>query len=166
LTIFLNDLCPLPECSQATLATSRLILRCCDHVFALVSEDLERFVADRSQLRKDWSATNATALVVLDLWRWNTHPIAAQDALDHVAALHAKRLEIGSPCCIAEVWDRFQFCNAGTECLIVCSARSLTTRGKKTLERSQHLITRLVRETEMGESLRDFGWQVSAVTPG
>ena len=55
---------------------------------------------------------------------------------------------------------------AGTEYAIVCSAIALTTRGKKTLERSQHLITRHVRETEMGESLREFGGRVSAVTAG
>ena len=55
---------------------------------------------------------------------------------------------------------------AGTEYAIVCSAIALTTRGKKPLERSQHLITRLVRETEMGESLRDFGGRVSAVMAG
>ena len=55
---------------------------------------------------------------------------------------------------------------AGTEYAIVGSAIALTTRGKKSLERSQHLITRLARETEMGESLRDFGGQMSAVTAG
>jgi hypothetical protein len=55
---------------------------------------------------------------------------------------------------------------AGTEYAIVCFAIALTTRGKKPLERSQHLITRLVRETEMGESFRDFDGRVSAVTPG
>jgi hypothetical protein len=55
---------------------------------------------------------------------------------------------------------------AGTEYAIVCFARALTTRGKKPLERSQHLITRPVRETEMGESLRDFGGRVSAVMAG
>ena len=58
-----------------------------------------------------------------------------------------------TPCCGKRVCDR----------PLRWSAHSA---GKKTIERSQHLITRLVRETEMGESLRDFGWQVSAVTAG
>ena len=45
------------------------------------------------------------------------------------------------------------------------STRSLaplqrSQRGEKTIERSQHPITRLVREAEMGESLRDFGGQM------
>ena len=44
-----------------------------DHIFAFVPEDLERFVEDRTQLRKDWAATNATAFVVLDVWLWDTH---------------------------------------------------------------------------------------------
>jgi hypothetical protein len=33
----------------------------------LVAEDLEGFVEDRSQLREDRAATNATAFVMLDL---------------------------------------------------------------------------------------------------
>jgi hypothetical protein len=77
-----------------------------------------------------------------------------------------QRLDIRCPCGMPEVWDRDSVATAGTEYTIVCSAIALTTRGKKPLERSQHLITRLVRETEMGESLRDFGWRVSAVTAG
>jgi hypothetical protein len=77
-----------------------------------------------------------------------------------------QRLDIRCPCGMPEVWDRDSVATAGTEYTIVCSAIALTTRGKKPLERSQHLITRLVRETEMRESLRDFGGRVSAVTAG
>ena len=77
-----------------------------------------------------------------------------------------QRSEIRNRCHIPEVWDRNAVSTAGTEYAIVWFAIALTTRGKKPIERSQHLITRLVRETEMGESLRDFGSQVSAVTPG
>jgi hypothetical protein len=39
---------------------SRSILGRSDHVFAFVAEYLERFVEDRSQLREDRAATNAT----------------------------------------------------------------------------------------------------------
>ena len=66
----------------------------------------------------------------------------------------------------ARVRGRHARHTAGTEYAIVCSAIALTTRGKKPIERSQHLITRHVRETEMGESLRGFGGRVSAVTAG
>jgi hypothetical protein len=65
------------------------VLRCGDHVFALVSEHLERFVEDRSQLGKDWAATNTAAFVVLDLWLRDAHSIAAHDAFGHVTAFHA-----------------------------------------------------------------------------
>ena len=66
----------------------------------------------------------------------------------------------------ARVRGRHARHTAGTEYAIVCSAIALTTRGKKPIERSQHLITRLVRETEMGESLRGFGGRVLPVTAG
>gem|GEM_PF-6202422 len=51
------------------------ILRCGDHVFALIAEDLEDFVEDRSKLGEDRAATNATAFVMLHLRLWNAHPI-------------------------------------------------------------------------------------------
>ena len=38
-----------------------------DHIFALVSNDLKRFVEDRTQLGKDRAAANAKDFVVLDL---------------------------------------------------------------------------------------------------
>ena len=41
----------------------------------LVAEDLERFVQDRSKLREDWAATNATTFVMLDFWLRDAHPI-------------------------------------------------------------------------------------------
>ena len=53
----------------------RSILRSCDHILALVTEDLERFVEDRSKLGEDRAATNATAFVMLDLRLWDAHPI-------------------------------------------------------------------------------------------
>ena len=46
-----------------------------DHVFALVAEDFESFVEDRSQLGEDRAATNATTFVVLDLWLRDAHPV-------------------------------------------------------------------------------------------
>ncbi|RLS73826.1 MAG: hypothetical protein DWH99_02525 [Planctomycetota bacterium] len=45
----------------------RSILRCGNHVFALIAEDLEGFVQDRSQLREDRATANATTFVMLDL---------------------------------------------------------------------------------------------------
>jgi len=42
---------------------------------ATFSEDLERFVEDRSQFRKDRAATNPAAFVVLDLGLWNAHSV-------------------------------------------------------------------------------------------
>ena len=53
----------------------RAVLRCGDHVFALVAKDLEGFVEDRTQLRKDRTATNSMSFMVLD---FNLRPI-----LDH-----------------------------------------------------------------------------------
>ena len=53
----------------------RTILGSRDHVFALVAEDLERFVEDRSKLRKVRAATNAKTFVMFDLRLWNDHPI-------------------------------------------------------------------------------------------
>ena len=53
----------------------RSILWSRDHVFALVTEDLEGFVQDRSKLREDRAVANATAFVMLDLWLWNTHSV-------------------------------------------------------------------------------------------
>jgi hypothetical protein len=53
----------------------RSILRSGDHVFALITEDLERFVEDRSKLREDRAATNATAFVTLDLRLRDAYPI-------------------------------------------------------------------------------------------
>jgi hypothetical protein len=46
-----------------------------DHIFALVTEVLERFVEDWSQLGKDRAATDSPTFVVLDLWHRDTHPI-------------------------------------------------------------------------------------------
>lgn len=43
------------------------ILRRSDHIFAFVTEDLEGFVQDRSKLREDQAATNATTFLMLDL---------------------------------------------------------------------------------------------------
>ena len=51
------------------------ILESRDHLFALVVEDLEGFVEDRSQLREDRAATNATTLMMLDFRFWNTHSV-------------------------------------------------------------------------------------------
>jgi hypothetical protein len=59
------------------------------HIFAFVSQDLERFIEDRTLLRKDWAATNTTTFVVFDLWLRDTHPIAAQHSFGHVTAFHA-----------------------------------------------------------------------------
>ena len=53
----------------------RSILWSRDHILALVAEDLEGFVEDRSKLGEDRATTNATGFVMLDLWLWNTHPI-------------------------------------------------------------------------------------------
>ena len=53
----------------------RSILWSRDHVFALVTEDLEGFVEELSTVGKDRAATNATAFVMLDLWLWNTHSV-------------------------------------------------------------------------------------------
>ncbi|MFN7890127.1 MAG: hypothetical protein ACK5OC_07550 [Pirellula sp.] len=39
------------------------------------SEDLERFVEDRSQLGEDRAATNATTFVMLDLRLWDAHAV-------------------------------------------------------------------------------------------
>ncbi|MFM9064846.1 MAG: hypothetical protein ACKOOI_17675, partial [Pirellula sp.] len=50
-----------------------------DHVFALVAEDLERFVEDRSQLGKDRATTNATTFVVLD---WSLAPVLNRQSRD------------------------------------------------------------------------------------
>jgi hypothetical protein len=47
----------------------------CDHVFAFVPEDLEGFVEDRSQLRKDRTTANPSAFVMLDLRLRDTHPV-------------------------------------------------------------------------------------------
>ncbi len=54
---------------------SGTVLGCGDHVFALVSEDLEGFVEDRSQLWKDRATANPTAFVVLDLWLGDAHSV-------------------------------------------------------------------------------------------
>ena len=53
----------------------RAVLRCGDHVFALVAKDLEGFVEDGAKLWKDWATANATSFVMLDLWLWDTHPV-------------------------------------------------------------------------------------------
>ena len=66
-----------------------MILLNCDHVFALLTEDFERLVEDRSQRGKDWAATNTAAFVVLDLWLRDARSIAAHDAFRHVTAFHA-----------------------------------------------------------------------------
>ena len=55
------------------LPTHRLVgcgkvLRCGDHILALVAEDLEGLVEDRTQLREDRTTPNPTTFVVLDLW--------------------------------------------------------------------------------------------------
>jgi hypothetical protein len=39
------------------------------------SEDLERFVEDRSQLREDRTTPNPTTFVVLDFWLRDAHPV-------------------------------------------------------------------------------------------
>jgi len=54
---------------------SRTILRCGDHILALIAEYLERFVEDRSQLREDRATTSATTFVMLDLRLWDAHAI-------------------------------------------------------------------------------------------
>ena len=46
-----------------------------DHIVALVAKDLEGFVKDRSQLRKDRAATNTATFVMLDLRLWDTPSI-------------------------------------------------------------------------------------------
>ena len=46
-----------------------------DYILAFVTEDLEGFVEDRSQLGKDWATANATTFVVLDLRLRDAHPI-------------------------------------------------------------------------------------------
>ena len=51
------------------------ILRCGDHILALVAEDLERVVEDRSQLREDRATANATAFVMLDFRLWDAHSV-------------------------------------------------------------------------------------------
>jgi hypothetical protein len=66
-----------PPCSVSCNA----VLRCCDHVFAFVPDDLERFVEDRSQHWKDWSVTNATSVVMVDLCRRNIQPICCTGCL-------------------------------------------------------------------------------------
>ena len=53
----------------------RTVLWSSDHILALVTEDLERVVEDRSKLGEDWAATNAKAFVMLDLWLRDAHPI-------------------------------------------------------------------------------------------
>ena len=53
----------------------RSILWSRDHVFALVTEDLEGFVEDRTQLWKDRVATNAKDLLMLHLRIWDAHPV-------------------------------------------------------------------------------------------
>ena len=53
----------------------RSVLGSGDHVFALVAKDLERFVEDGTQFRKDRTATNPTTFVVFDLRLWNAHPV-------------------------------------------------------------------------------------------
>jgi hypothetical protein len=45
------------------------------HVFALVAEDLEGFVEDRSQLGEDRATANATAFVMLNLRLGDAHPV-------------------------------------------------------------------------------------------
>jgi hypothetical protein len=40
-----------------------------------MNKDLERFVEDRSKLRKNRAATNATTFVMLDLRHWDTHSV-------------------------------------------------------------------------------------------
>jgi len=66
-----------PPCSVSCNA----VLRCCDQVFALVTEDLKRFVEDGAQLWIDWSFANTTAFVMVDLYRWNIHPICCTGCL-------------------------------------------------------------------------------------
>jgi hypothetical protein len=51
------------------------ILWCRDHIFALVPEDLERFIEDRSKFREDRATTNATSFVMLDLWFENAQAV-------------------------------------------------------------------------------------------
>jgi hypothetical protein len=46
-----------------------------DHVLALIAEDLEGFVEDRSKLGEDRAATNATTFVMLELRLRNTHAV-------------------------------------------------------------------------------------------
>ena len=53
----------------------RSVLGSGDHVFTLVSEDLEGFVEDRTQLGKDRASANPPSFVVLDLWLRDIHPI-------------------------------------------------------------------------------------------
>jgi len=49
--------------------------RCGDHIFALVPEDLERFVEDRTQLREDRATANAMAFLVFYLRLFDAHSI-------------------------------------------------------------------------------------------
>jgi hypothetical protein len=44
-------------------------------IFTLIAEDLEGFVEDRSKLREDRAATNATAFVTLELRLRDAYPI-------------------------------------------------------------------------------------------
>ncbi|MFN5185870.1 MAG: hypothetical protein ACK5GD_08780 [Planctomycetota bacterium] len=137
-----------------------------DHILAFIAKDLEGFFEDRSQFGKDWAATNTAVFVMLDLWLRDAHSIAAHDAFGHVTAFHAAFGYPQSTRHHRKVLDRDSVATAGTEYAIVWLAIALTTRGKKPLERSQHLITRVVRETEIGESLRGFGGRVLPVTAG
>jgi hypothetical protein len=47
----------------------------CPRFLAIIAEDLEGFVEDRSKLREDRAATNATAFVMLDLRLWDAHAV-------------------------------------------------------------------------------------------
>ena len=54
----------------------RSILRCGDHILALIAEDLERFIEDRSQLGEEHrAATIAKDLLMLHLRIWDAHPV-------------------------------------------------------------------------------------------
>jgi hypothetical protein len=63
-----------PPCSVGCHA----VLRCGDHILALVTEYLERFVEDQTQLREDGAAANFRTWVVLD-WLSDALSIVAQN---------------------------------------------------------------------------------------
>jgi hypothetical protein len=74
-----------------------------DHIFALVADDLEGFVEDRSQFEKERTVANATTFVLKVLWLRDSHPV--QFPVDDRPSARIRR----SKYLLSNVWPRQPF---------------------------------------------------------